>query len=491
MGADVSIVMKGVRDPPMGGNVPKPLTMSEIAAIPLYIKVALRMIGHIWNPEDRAIRRQEGLTVGDAVFNLVRSVFLSNRLTRYRHAVRFGKQMVLDSTFPPYPSAALDRRLSNYLNHLDVTRIPSGIVSISTTNSCPYSCAFCSTNARRKTDSDLDEELVKKVIRQVERLGVPTIILHGGEPLYRYERFLRFVKHVSSETCLWMFTTGWGATADRAAELKENGMFGVWVSLDHYSPDAHNRLRGHAEAFDNVVRAVRHFQEAGLYTCLSLVPPDDLCEPENFKKYYDLARDLGVAEIRVLEKKPSGREACRGVTPHSPVLAQLHKELYLDRRYRDYPALSGLSTWLERDEALGCQCRFEYLFVTSKGDVQPCEATEISFGNIQEEDFLDIYRRACKAFPRPSTGCIPMVMYSEVRDYLKVSDSMSSAERGNLAAKIMEGFREKGRLPWANKFVWPLYELKLRVYRRRPAGRDSVDNATVSNGGVPERKPSR
>ncbi len=35
-----------------------------------------------------------------------------------------------------------------------------------------------------------------------------TIILHGGEPLYRYDRFLRLVKHVSKDTCLWMFTTG-------------------------------------------------------------------------------------------------------------------------------------------------------------------------------------------------------------------------------------------------------------------------------------------
>jgi radical SAM superfamily enzyme YgiQ (UPF0313 family) len=67
--------------------------------------------------------------------------------------VRFGDLAVLDSTFPPYPSAALDKRLFNYINNLDLSTIPPGIVSISTTNGCPYSCAFCSTNSRTRTEN--------------------------------------------------------------------------------------------------------------------------------------------------------------------------------------------------------------------------------------------------------------------------------------------------------------------------------------------------
>jgi MoaA/NifB/PqqE/SkfB family radical SAM enzyme len=100
----------------------------------------------------------------------------------------------------PFPS--FRQRISNYLNNLDLTELPSGIVSISTTNCCPYACAFCSTNARHNTETDLDEELLKRTIRQVEDLGVPSIILHGGEPMYRYDRFLRLVKSVSDDICL-------------------------------------------------------------------------------------------------------------------------------------------------------------------------------------------------------------------------------------------------------------------------------------------------
>lgn len=421
----------------------------------------------MFSQENRSERRQKGVSPGDALFNFIKLSFLQNTILKYRYMVKFNDAVVIDSTFPPYPSPAFDKRLSNYINNLDLTELPSGIVSLSTTNCCPYSCTFCSTSAHRNPEADLDEKLLKDTIRQIEALGVPTVILHGGEPMYRYDRFLRLVKHVSKDRCLWMFTTGYGVTLEKASELKDNGLFGVWISLDHYDPKIHNRLRGHAEAFQNACQAVEYFKKAGVYTCLSLVPPDDLLEPENFIKYYDFARDLGVAEIRVLERKPCGREACKGVIPHSPVLEKLQKDLFKDRSYRNHPPISGLSTWLEKDPAFGCQCRFEYLFITSKGEVQPCEASEISFGNITEEGFPAVYKRICNAFPRPATGCIPMVMYPEIRKYQEVNDQMLPDERAEMSAQIMKSFQEKGDIPGAYKILWSTYQRRLKVYKNR------------------------
>jgi MoaA/NifB/PqqE/SkfB family radical SAM enzyme len=460
-------------------------TTSNIAngeAYFMYAKFFWKALRLLLNSRNRAVRREKGLSAADAFYNFVKLSFLEYTVLRYRYMVRFNDQVVVDSTFPPFPSVAFDKRLSNYLNNLDLMDIPSGIVSISTTNMCPYACAFCSTDAKRKTDSDLDEDLLKKTIRHVESLGVPSIILHGGEPMFRYDRFLRLVRHVSDETCLWMFTTGYGVTAENAKELKESGLFGVWVSLDHYIPEPHNRARGHSQAFENACNAVSHFRNAGVYTCLSLVPPDDLLEPEGFKKYYDFAKELGVAEIRVMEKKPSGREACRGVIAHSPVLEQLQMDLYHDPAYSKHPPLSGLSTWLEKDAALGCQCRFEYLFITSQGDVQPCEVSEISFGNIKEEEFPEIYRRLCKAFPAPSTGCIPMVMFPEIQEYQKTKDRLTSLERAGLAAKIMNGFQQRGRIPGTYRSIWSVYQRRLTQYNKRKAARSGSRSLPTIEG---------
>lgn len=430
-------------------------------------RLALRTLRLLVASQNRAARKQNGLLLSDTFFNLLKMVNLQKTVLWRRFMVRFGDFVVLDATFPPFPSRAYDRRISNHLNNLSLTDLPPGIVSVSTTNQCPYACAFCSTGSHRNADADLDEELLKKTISQIESLGTSLIILHGGEPMSRYDRFLRLVKHVSDDTCLWMFTTGYGVTPQRAAELKENGLFGVWVSLDHYDPKEHNRMRGHSQAFENACSAVEAFKQAGVYTCLSLVPMGTLLEPDHFKKYYDMAREFGVAEIRVMEVKPSGRGACSGPIPHSPVLERLQQEMFQDPRYDDYPPLSGLSTWLEKDRAMGCQCRFEYLYISATGDVQPCEVTELSFGNITKEDFLDIYPRACAAFQKPSTGCIPMVMYDEVRDYHARKDGLTSAEQSDLATKIVQGFQSRGNIPGVYKPLWEKYKQRLGAYLKR------------------------
>jgi MoaA/NifB/PqqE/SkfB family radical SAM enzyme len=445
----------------------KTSNITGISAASIFAEFFWHALLLMLSEENRDVRSRKGVSAGDAFFNFIKLSLFQYTMLKYRYMVSFNDKVIIDSTFPPYPSPAFDKRLSNYLNNLDLTELPSGIISVSTTNCCPYSCSFCSTSAHRDPEADLDEELLKTTIRQIEALGVPTIILHGGEPLYRYDRFLRLVKHVNKDMCIWMFTTGYAATLEKAVELRENGLFGVWVSLDHYDPKVHNRLRGHSQAFENAIKGIEVFKKAGVYTCLSLVPPDDLLEPENFLKYYDLARDLGVAEIRILERKPCGREACKGVIPHSPVLEQLQKDLFWDRAYRHYPPISGLSTWLEKDPAFGCQCRFEYLFITSTGEVQPCEASEISFGNITKKEFPEVYQRICKAFPRPATGCIPMVMFPEVRNYQIIKDQLSSEATAELSAQIMKSFQEKGKIPGAYKRIWSIYQRRLQVYRNR------------------------
>ncbi len=447
--------------PPVTQNI----TGLEIGKV--YALLLKRAVQLLLAPENREKRRQNLLSPGDSLFNLIKLGFLHNTILKYRYMVRFNNMVILDSTFPPFPSKAFDKRISNYLNHLDMQEIPSGIVSISTTNCCPYSCSFCSTSAHRKPELDLDENILKLTIKQVESLGVPTIILHGGEPLFRYDRFLRLVRHVHEDTCLWMFTTGYGSSIDRANELRENGLFGAWISLDHFDPDIHNRLRGHPKAFDNACKAIDHFKKAGIYTCLSLVPPDDLLNPQQFMRYYDFAKELGVAEIRILERKPCGRESESGVVPHSKTLEKLQKDLFHDSAYKNHPPISGLSTWLEKDEALGCQCRFEYLFITSRGDVQPCEASEISFGNITQENFHTVYERICSAFPKPVTGCIPMVMFPEIRKYVQTRNGIDSEQAAERSCKIMNEFQQRGSIPGAYRLLWPTYERRLRTYRNR------------------------
>ena len=48
----------------------------------------------------------------------------------------------------------------------------------------------------------------------------------------------------------------------------------------------------------------------------------------------------------------------------------------------------------------------ERFYVNANGDVQPCEFVNVSFGNVNEEDFNNIYRRMRKYFRDPRTNWI-------------------------------------------------------------------------------------
>ena len=166
------------------------VNISGPAALPVYLKVFFKALFLMFDRDNVRIRKESNINAVDTLFNFVKLSFLQRTILKYRRMVKAQDAVIMDSTFPPYPSPVFDKRIANYLNHLDLTELPSGIVSISTTNCCPYSCAFCSTNAKRNLDSDLDEELLKTTITEVENFGVPMIILHGGEPFYRYRPLL-------------------------------------------------------------------------------------------------------------------------------------------------------------------------------------------------------------------------------------------------------------------------------------------------------------
>lgn len=98
---------------------------NSIEKLTWYTKMLGRSLYLLFESGNRALRRQKLVSPGDALFNFIKLTFLRLTILKYRFAVRFGDSMVMDSTFPPFPSRAFDKRLSNYLNNLDLTELPS------------------------------------------------------------------------------------------------------------------------------------------------------------------------------------------------------------------------------------------------------------------------------------------------------------------------------------------------------------------------------
>lgn len=175
---------------------------------------------------------------------------------------------------------------------------------IAVTNRCRYRCWHCSRDHREC--AELDTAAMLRLVADLQDMGLSMVGFTGGEPLLR-DDLEEIVASVDDRSSTVLFTSGDGLTAERAQRLKEAGLFGVAVSLDHHSEEVHDRRRGVGGAFQTALTAIRDCRALGFYTMIRLVATRDVIEGDAIDRYLELAGSLGVHEIRLLEPMPTGR----------------------------------------------------------------------------------------------------------------------------------------------------------------------------------------
>jgi MoaA/NifB/PqqE/SkfB family radical SAM enzyme len=353
---------------------------------------------------------------------------------------RINGQVMINSFLPPFPSEAfngLGRSIQALLQH---KAIPiSAYVSV--TDKCRYHCWHCSKTKRG--GHEMSSDTVVKVVSDLQKMGVCIIGFTGGEPLLS-DDLVRFVKAVDQRSVSLLFTSGDGLTAEKVRELKAAGLFGVAVSVDHFERRIHDERRGVDGAFDSALKAVQLVRDNGLYTMIQLVATKEMAQAGMFQKYLELAGELGVHEIRLLEPMPTGQlMKCSGKCildcRERKELQQLHVRT---NRSSSLPKVSSFAH-IESGEFYGCGAGFQHLYVDAMGNVCPCDFTPISFGNVHEEDISTIWERMNDAFRRPRRACFLLenreklnneftgelpLAYGEVRDKTIFSDGAGLPE---------------------------------------------------------------
>jgi MoaA/NifB/PqqE/SkfB family radical SAM enzyme len=145
------------------------------------------------------------------------------------------------------------------------------ILYFSLTGVCPCHCEYCFAGAGGSATDLLDDGPVLDVARKVAELRVPLVNISGGEPLTRYSRLLQTVRLLNEGSEVRMFTTGFGLTEARLAELREAGLKGVFVSLDTDVASVFDAARGKEGAFEAAVSALKMCSDAGMLTFVNCV----------------------------------------------------------------------------------------------------------------------------------------------------------------------------------------------------------------------------
>jgi len=112
------------------------------------------------------------------------------------------------------------------------------------------SCQHCNERDIIGQNDRLDLAALKKILDVFKSHGLSHIQFSGGEPLARFNDLAELIREASPSMDCWLLTSGYGLTRVKAITLKEAGLTGVHIRLDHWDPQLYNNFRNNNKCFD-------------------------------------------------------------------------------------------------------------------------------------------------------------------------------------------------------------------------------------------------
>lgn len=325
-------------------------------------------------------------------------LFLARYLAKFP-IVHAGSGLVIHSHLPPLDSEAYARFVRLHL--VDRVEAPSH-AQVAVTNACPQRCPVCYN--RDRGGRPLDSSELRGTIEELIDSGLAWLGITGGEPLLR--RDLPELVALGGRRCATkLFTTGMGATAGLAAELRQAGLFSVCVSIDHWDEAVHDAGRGFPGAWRAAARAVETFlATGGLHVGISAVlPRESIRSAADLARLMAFAETLGVHEVWLSEPKP----AVASLWDAAAVLTEEERRDIAGwqdrwnaacRRKRRGVTLNYLGHF-EGAEQFGCNAGRKMVYVDPFGDVSPCVFAPFSIGSVRERPLGEILADMRRHFP--------------------------------------------------------------------------------------------
>jgi radical SAM protein with 4Fe4S-binding SPASM domain len=324
--------------------------------------------------------------------------------------------------FPAFPTKAFFLALEKFLvlKKDDLNPYPVSVL-LSIGRGCGNNCKHCYQRFDKREELPLED--LKKLTKQLKDLKISFINIEGGEPLIKFDRLIEVMKVIDNKAEVWINTTGFKLTEDKARKMKKAGVFGVMVSVHHWDKKKHDEFTGRTGSFKDAISALELFKKEGISTAINCVGTQELLREKGFDKIMQIAKKSGCSIVQLIHEKPAGAWIEKNDTMQKDYIKKLynyHLTYNLDKKYKDYPVVSS-QVWESTKNNFGCTAGgIERFYINGNGDVQPCEFVNVSFGNIKEEKFLEIYKRMRKVFDKPRTNWICCTEHNNVnREFQK------------------------------------------------------------------------
>ena len=251
------------------------------------------------------------------------------------------------------------------------------------TASCNLKCTGCWA-AEYGKQSTLDYEVLDRIIREGQELGVYTYIFSGGEPLVCKDTVLRLCKE--HQDCVFLaFTNGTLVNEAFAKKMHGVGNFALAFSIEGYEKETDMR-RGNG-TYQAVIRAMDLLKKEGVPFGFSTCYHSKNVDCVGSDEYVDFLIEKGCLFGWYFTYIPVGVDAA----PDLVATAEQREYMYHQmRRWRESKPCFLLDFWNDGEYTMGCIAGGRnYLHINANGDVEPCAFIHYSNINIKDCSLLE------------------------------------------------------------------------------------------------------
>lgn len=339
--------------------------MTRIISNP-YVLFLLRLRAY-WNIYIEALSQTyspfRSIIVTAQIISKHKKVFGFKMLSKL--AVANGKGFTRLST-PSSASAALKTLLQNTVYRELHPQEHKGVRSlyIAITKKCTYNCKHCFEYENKNKNEILTTNDYISIVHKYQKYGCTQILFSGGEPMLSVDRLCKIASACDPTSDLWVFTSGLGLNEENAQRLKNAGLTGVLISIDHYKAKQHDDFRGFKGAYEIARNAIENTHKAKLATALSICVTKEFVSDENIRAYMEFAKTLDVCFVQIIEARARGRLIAEDVSLSASQI-RLLETAYLQyntkKKYKDYPIIEYSGYHQRRFGCFGAGNQFFYL----------------------------------------------------------------------------------------------------------------------------------